>query len=151
MCYQTNIQHDHGPWQLQPLGDWQALQPSLEKTMSRVQGPKLSHEFKERGRSKEWTEKESLTRSIKKKDEENKLSLFFSSSCLTDVILSGFLDHLKHRNRLAHTCKIISTCKHRDREVLTSTSDKWPAIILKGCILSIDQILAVRSCEALAK
>lgn len=36
-------------------------------------------------------------------------------------------------------------------QILTSTSDKCPAMILRGCILSIDQILAVRSCEALAK
>lgn len=41
--------------------------------------------------------------------------------------------------------------KKKKKIVLTSTSDKCPAIIRKGWILSIDQILAVRSCEELAK
>lgn len=38
-----------------------------------------------------------------------------------------------------------------NNSILTSTSERCPAIIRRGCILSIDQILAVRSCEALAK
>lgn len=44
--------------------------------------------------------------------------------------------------------QLISKDNHN---VLTSTSERCPAIILRGCILSIDQILAVRSCEELAK
>lgn len=39
----------------------------------------------------------------------------------------------------------------KEQKLLTSTSERCPAIILKGCILSIDQILAVRSWEELAK
>lgn len=38
-----------------------------------------------------------------------------------------------------------------NKERLTSTSDKCPANIRRGWILSIDQIRAVRSCDALAK